>query len=110
MTEHCLHLTDTERNPGCAAQVEKAVRDAESFPEAQRRQRLVLLRLRWHPDKNSAVLPELAEVVTKAINAAIEASEARILAGAEASPGSRAALALSSSCSVLKTPEWPMRA
>lgn len=50
--------------------IEEAVAEANACDEAERKQKMKDLRLRWHPDKNP-VLQEFATEVTKIINEAI---------------------------------------
>ena len=50
--------------------IEEAVAEANACEEAERKQKMKDLRLRWHPDKNP-VLQEFATEVTKIINEAI---------------------------------------
>ena len=50
--------------------IEEAVAEANACDEAERKQKMKDLRLRWHPDKNP-VLCEFATEVTKIINEAI---------------------------------------
>ena len=65
--------------PRMRAAIEAAVAETEAMEEGQRKQRLAALRLRWHPDRNP-VLQELATEVSKTLNAAIDASAARLAA------------------------------
>ncbi|GAX79400.1 hypothetical protein CEUSTIGMA_g6841.t1 [Chlamydomonas eustigma] len=51
------------------AAIHKAVHEAGTCPEDEKRRRIKQLQLRWHPDKNP-VLAELATEITKLINEA----------------------------------------
>ena len=57
--------------------IEEAVKEAAQLPADERRRKLKALRLKWHPDKHD-VLKEVAEEVTKVINACIEEMEASL--------------------------------
>lgn len=47
------------------------MQEAFGLPEAERKSRIRALQLRWHPDKHSGLLQELAGEVTKMINEAV---------------------------------------
>ena len=51
--------------------VTKAVRDAAKLPAAERDKKLKQLKAKWHPDKHE-VLKEMAEEISKLINAAVD--------------------------------------
>ena len=51
--------------------IEKAVKDAAALPEEARKRKLKQLQAKWHPDKHE-VLKEMAEEVSKMINACID--------------------------------------
>merc|ERR1712054_433314 len=54
--------------------IEKAVWEAAKLPNEERQRKLKQLRAKWHPDKHE-VLKEMAEEVSKIINASIDELE-----------------------------------